>query len=167
MAPVTPTTSSTPSAQKASAVLAPDQLKEIAPDAYIYAYPLVIMEMTRRVITNVADIGQFGKAPMNQFANVPAFPDASFTDVVRPNADTLYSILWFDVSKEPLRDQRPRFGRPLLPAADARHVDRRVRIARQAHDRHRRADVRDLGPRGRASCPTASSSSAARPRSAG
>ena len=110
MAPVTPTTSSTPSAQKASAVLAPDQLKEIAANAYIYAYPLIIMEMTRRVATNVPGLGQFGKAPMNQFANVPAFPDAKFTDVVRPNADTLYSILWFDVSTEPLLVHVPDSG---------------------------------------------------------
>ena len=39
---------------------------------------------------------------MNQFAHVPVFPDANFTDVVRPNADTLYSVLWFDVTDEPL-----------------------------------------------------------------
>ena len=110
MAPLTPTTSSAPSAQKASAALAPDQLKEIAANAYIYAYPLIIMEMTRRVATNVPGLGQFGKAPMNQFANVPAFPDAKFTDVVRPNADTLYSILWFDVSAEPLLVHVPDSG---------------------------------------------------------
>ena len=29
----------------------------LATDAYIYGYPLVTMEMTRRVITNVADAG--------------------------------------------------------------------------------------------------------------
>lgn len=39
---------------------------------------------------------------MNQFGNVPAFPNATFMDVVRPNADTLYSNVWFDVSKEPI-----------------------------------------------------------------
>jgi hypothetical protein len=39
---------------------------------------------------------------MNQFDHRRAFPGANFTAVVRPNADTLYSILWFDVSSEPL-----------------------------------------------------------------
>jgi hypothetical protein len=39
-------------------------------------------------------------APINQFANAPAFPDHTFTDVVRPNADTLYSTAWLDLSKE-------------------------------------------------------------------
>ena len=78
------------------------------------------MEMTRRVSTNVADTRQFAKAPMNQFANVPAFPDATYTDIVRPNADTLYSLMWFDVSKEPLLISVPDSGGRyyLLPMCD-------------------------------------------------
>ena len=48
----------------------------------------------------------------------------------------------------------PRLGRPLLPPADARHVDGRVRVARDAHDRQRRADVRASPARaGAARCP--------------
>lgn len=78
-----------------------EEAQDIAADAYVYAYPLVLMELTRRVMTNVPEAAD-GRAPMNQFANMKTFPDASFTDVVRPNADTLYSSLWFDVSKEPL-----------------------------------------------------------------
>lgn len=74
---------------------------EIGIQAYIYAYPMLLMEMTRRVSTNVeAPRGSF--APMNQFAHLRAFPDPGFKEVVRPNADTLYSIAWFDVSKEPM-----------------------------------------------------------------
>ena len=41
---------------------------------------------------------------------MPAFPDATFTDIVRPNADTLYSLLWFDVSQEPLLISVPDSG---------------------------------------------------------
>ncbi len=79
---------------------ADDRKEEIAVDAYIYAYPMVLMEVTRRIATNVsAPTGSF--APMNRFAHLKAFPDPSFREVVRPNADTLYSILWFDVSREP------------------------------------------------------------------
>jgi hypothetical protein len=97
-----------------------DEIGEVATSAYIYAYPLILMEMTRRVGTNVTDLSRFAKAPMNQFANLPAFPDAKFTDVVRPNADTLYSILWFDVSKEPLLISVPDSGGRyyLLPMLD-------------------------------------------------
>ena len=47
---------------------------------------------------------------MNQFTNIPAFPDATYKDVVRPNVDTLYSLMWFDVSQEPLLISVPDSG---------------------------------------------------------
>jgi hypothetical protein len=102
------------------AALPADEIGEVAISAYIYAYPLIVMEITRRVSTNVADASHFGKAPMNQFAHLPAFPDAAFTDVVRPNADTLYSVMWFDVSDEPLLIGVPDSGGRyyLLPMLD-------------------------------------------------
>ena len=103
-----------------SAARPSDQIGEVAVSAYLYAYPLISMEMARRISTNVADTRQFAKAPMNQFAHVPAFPDATYTDIVRPNADTLYSLLWFDVSKEPLLISVPDSGGRyyLLPMYD-------------------------------------------------
>ena len=39
---------------------------------------------------------------MNAFTSFKAFPPAEFRDVVRPNFDTLYSIAWLDMSKEPV-----------------------------------------------------------------
>ncbi|MEJ8821033.1 DUF1254 domain-containing protein [Variovorax humicola] len=77
--------------------LSPEEAREIAVEAYVYAYPAVMLELTRRV-----SLGRPDAAPMNKFAHRSAFPDAGFDMVVRPNADTLYSILWFDVSSEPL-----------------------------------------------------------------
>src|ERR1700759_3196158 len=72
----------------------------LASEAYIYGYPLVTMEMTRRVMTNVAaPVGT--RAPMGQLVKMRQYPDASFTDVTAPNADTLYTTAWLDVSKEP------------------------------------------------------------------
>jgi hypothetical protein len=72
----------------------------IATDAYIYGYPLVTMEMTRRVITNVAE-PKGTRAPMGQLIKLRHYPDASFRDVTAPNADTLYTTAFFDVGKEP------------------------------------------------------------------
>jgi hypothetical protein len=72
-----------------------------AEDAYIYGYPLVLMDVTRAKMTNVPHALGMG-APINQFASVKTFPDATFTDVVSPNADTLYTQAWLDLSKEPL-----------------------------------------------------------------
>jgi hypothetical protein len=58
------------------------------------------MEMTRRVITNVASpVGTRG--PMGQIIKLRQYPDASFRDVTAPNADTLYTTSFFDVGKEP------------------------------------------------------------------
>ena len=74
---------------------------EVGTEAYVYAFPMMMMEMTRRVSTNVeSPIGV--SAPMNRFAHLRAFPGHNFREVVRPNVDTLYSIVWFDVSEEPL-----------------------------------------------------------------
>ena len=73
---------------------------DTAVEAYVYAYPLMTMEYTRRVSTNVAT-WEGDKAPMGQFAKLREYPNASFKTVTAPNADTLYTIVWLDVSKEP------------------------------------------------------------------
>jgi len=73
---------------------------DVAVDAIVYFYPLITMEMTRRVLTNAAEPNERG-APMGQFHHIRRYPDASFRDVTAPNADTLYSIAWIDVGKEP------------------------------------------------------------------
>jgi hypothetical protein len=103
----------------AAARVSEEEAREIAVEAYVYAYPLVLSELTRRVQVNV-EVPTTGQAPMNQFRHAPDFPDATFTNVVRPNADTLYSILWFDVSQGPLAITVPASGGRyyLLPMLD-------------------------------------------------
>ncbi|HQR45522.1 MAG TPA: DUF1254 domain-containing protein [Thermoanaerobaculia bacterium] len=95
------------------------EAKETAVDAYIYGYPLVTMEMTRRVMTNVAS-PEATRAPMGQFVRARNYPDASYRDVTAPNADTLYTTTWLDVSKEPwvlsLPDMKGRYF--LFPMLD-------------------------------------------------
>src|SRR3984957_5275012 len=73
----------------------------IAVDAYIYFYPLILMDLTRMQSTNIL-MPEFGKGPMNTFVNVPPYPPADFKGVVRSNFDTLYSIAWLDLTKEPV-----------------------------------------------------------------
>jgi hypothetical protein len=95
------------------AALSEREAEEIATEAYIYGYPLVTMEITRRVSTNLTQPdGAFG-APMGQFANLREHPNADFKTVTAPNADTLYSAAWLDVSKEPyilsLPDEKGRY----------------------------------------------------------
>ena len=81
--------------------LTTEQAHAIAVDAYLYFYPLVLMDLTRKQLTNI-DQREAGKGPMNTFVNVPAYPPADFKGVVRSNFDTLYSIAWLDLTKEPL-----------------------------------------------------------------
>lgn len=80
--------------------------EDIATDVYIYGYPLVTMEMTRRVMTNVAE-PKDGHAPMGQFFNMQEYPNSSFKDITAPNADTLYSTAWLNVKEEPYILQLP------------------------------------------------------------
>jgi hypothetical protein len=85
------------------------EAKSIAEEAYIYGYPLVTMEYTRRVMTNVAK-PEGTHAPMGQFLRMRTYPDASFKDVTAPNADTLYSTAWLDLAKEPYVLSLPDLG---------------------------------------------------------
>lgn len=87
---------------KAAAESAAKELeaREIAIEAYTYAYPLVTMEITRRVMTNV-EKPEGSKAPMGQFARLRSYPAVDDHSVTAPNADTLYTLTWLDVSKEP------------------------------------------------------------------
>lgn len=84
--------------------------EDAAVKAYVYSYSLASMEVTRRQSTNVPAPNGRGQAPTNQFANMAFLPDASFTAVVRPNVDTLYSSMLFDVSREPLVISVPDMG---------------------------------------------------------
>jgi hypothetical protein len=91
----------------------------LATDAYIYGYPLVTMEYTRRIMTNVATLEAM-RGPMGQFIKAREYPNASFRDVTAPNADTLYTVAWLDLGKEPwvlsIPDMKDRYF--LMPMLD-------------------------------------------------
>ena len=78
-----------------------DEARSIASEAFIYFYPLITMDVTRKQLTNVAKSEGLA-APVNQFANIRTYPAADVKAVVRPNFDTLYSSAWLDVTKEPV-----------------------------------------------------------------
>ena len=89
-------------AQTSASAITEQEAHAIGVDAYIYFYPLLSMDLTRKQFTNIEPGKEFGKGPMNIFVNVPAYPPADFKGVVRSNFDTLYSIAWLDLTKEPL-----------------------------------------------------------------
>ena len=91
-----------PHAANAQSAIAEPEAHTIGIEAYLYFYPLVTMDVTRKDATNIEPGKEFGKGPMNMFTNIPAYPPASFKGVVRPNFDTLYSIAWLDLTVEPM-----------------------------------------------------------------
>jgi hypothetical protein len=103
----------------ATANLTPAEAQQMAVDAYVFGYPLVTMEFTRRVMTNAREVeGTHG--PMGHLTRLRSYPTAAFKDVTAPNADTLYTTAWLDVGKEPwvlsLPDAQGRYY--LMPLLD-------------------------------------------------
>lgn len=88
-------------ASQASPALTPPEAEAIATLGYIYGYPLVLMDVTRATTPAAA----------NRFVHHAEFPDDKFTDVVTPNVDTLYSMAWLDLTKEPMVLSVPDLGR--------------------------------------------------------
>jgi hypothetical protein len=86
-----------------AAELSPQEAKKIAIDAYIYGYALMTSDVTEKAFTNtVAPSPETFQAPLNQFVSLPKYPPADYHGVTAPNADTLYSAAFLDVSKEPI-----------------------------------------------------------------
>ncbi|MFE7802154.1 DUF1254 domain-containing protein [Nocardia sp. NPDC057440] len=79
--------------------LPPEDPKAIATDAYIFGYPLVLMDVTRVAAEKIT--------PTNTFQHAAGLPTSDRRDAVRPNLDTLYSAAWLDVSTEPMVLQVP------------------------------------------------------------
>ena len=74
--------------------------QKIVREAYIYAYPLVTMDMTRRQQTNVRGPDD-AHAPMGQLIKMRAYPAVDNKGAAAPNADTMYTMVWYDLSTEP------------------------------------------------------------------
>ncbi|HEX4852262.1 MAG TPA: DUF1254 domain-containing protein [Puia sp.] len=114
--------SSTGTKSDSSTLSSDQQIIQTAKEAYDFGFPLVVMDLTRRVITNTEHPDQLlMRAPINQLVSANKFPDDKFRDVVRPNCDTYYTISSIDLSKEPLVLEMPDTkGRyVLLPMLDA------------------------------------------------
>lgn len=86
--------------------LSPEAAQSIAREAVAWGYPLLLMEETRRAF----QAGGWGAGGTNVFVHRAIFPGPADTQVVRPNVDTLYSVMWFDVSAEPLLISVPASG---------------------------------------------------------
>ena len=92
---------------------------KIAVDAYIYGYPLVTFDTVRQQQTNVA-APDAEHAPMGQLIKMRTYPAVDNHCCAAPNADTLYTMAWLDVSKEPYVFGIPEMGKRyyIMPMLD-------------------------------------------------
>lgn len=86
-------------ASSGPATTAPGAAESIAKDAYIFGFPLVLMDVSRRAAE--------ASTPVNRFQHAAALPTPARRDVVRLNLDTLSSIAWLDLRAEPIVLQVP------------------------------------------------------------
>lgn len=87
--------------------------------AYMYAFPLVLMDVTAEKVTNT-ESATYTQAPTNQFVHIPVLADAAAKDIVLPNVDTLYSQAFLDLSETAVIMELPKTDRfCIMQAMDA------------------------------------------------
>lgn len=84
------------------------ELGEAAGQAYVYGYPLVLMDETKRAML-AGDSARPALQP-NRLTSIRAWPQAGDETVVRPNLDTLYALAWLDLSAGPVTLSVPEMG---------------------------------------------------------
>ena len=89
-----------PLEEKGGVTMSDSQIIQAVREAYIFGFPLVVINASQRVMTNVEKASNEGgrvAAPVNQLISANFFPDDKFRDVVRANNDTYYTSAWLDL----------------------------------------------------------------------
>jgi hypothetical protein len=85
-----------------AAIFVPRLLNDIASmKAYVYGFPLVMMDVTKDVLTATDRASEY-KAPMNQWGRIRTYVDPDFKDVVRISVNSLWSHIFLDLDREPM-----------------------------------------------------------------
>ncbi|MGY1945417.1 DUF1254 domain-containing protein [Nocardia asiatica] len=74
----------------------------IAKDAYVFGFPLVLLDVTR--------VSAEATTPVNRFQHATSPATAADREQVRPDPDTLRSTAWLDLTSEPMVLQVPGMG---------------------------------------------------------
>lgn len=72
-----------------------------AMQTYVYGFPLVIMDLTRQVMTATPTPGELS-APINQFQKLRTTVPWDFNNVVRISTNSLWETAFLDLQNEPL-----------------------------------------------------------------
>ena len=68
---------------------------------YLYGFPLVIMDLTRQVMTATPTPGEYS-APINQFQKLRTYLSPDFKNVVRISTNSLWETAFLDLQNEPV-----------------------------------------------------------------
>ncbi len=90
----------------------PDASADALEEAYVYAYPLVLMDVIREMTTNTETPTE-ERAPLGQFFHSRTLASPSIDSLTRPNADTLYTQAYLDLGDEPYLLHKPAADRYL------------------------------------------------------
>ncbi|MGO7728070.1 DUF1254 domain-containing protein [Rhizobium johnstonii] len=86
----------------------PDDAREAAAyflgmESYVFGYPLVMMDVTRDVLTAAPAPNADGTAaPINQLAKMPTYVSPDFKNVVRISLNSLWTTGWLDLENDPI-----------------------------------------------------------------
>ena len=83
------------------------ELQEVATEAYIYLYPLVVMDVTRR---QILALNSTKYSSENLFIHNRNMATDKWRSVARSNIDTLFSSAWIDLSAGPAYMTLPAAG---------------------------------------------------------
>jgi hypothetical protein len=78
-------------------------------EEYVYGYPLVMMDVTREVMTATPVSGQY-TAPINQFERLRTYVSPEYKNVVRISVNSLWSTAFLDLDQEPMIVSVPDMG---------------------------------------------------------
>ncbi len=99
-----------PDAPQTSTELTPLAVQELAREAYVYGFPLVMNLKTLEAYTLDESSPEY-KGPFNQVACEARLFTPEDRAVVTPNADTPYCMFWLDLRREPLVLSVPQMDR--------------------------------------------------------
>src|SRR5688572_25953076 len=87
--------------KQSSEKIAPEQAREIAKEAYIYGFPLVMNYKTLYVNAIDKNSGEY-KGDINQLSCEARVYTPEDKAIVTPNSDTPYCMFWSDIRNEPV-----------------------------------------------------------------
>ncbi len=86
---------------RAATDISPEEAREIAEEAYVYGFPMVMAYKTMHAYTLDEASPEF-KGQFNQLACEARVYTPDDKAIVTPNSDTPYCMIWMDISQEPL-----------------------------------------------------------------